>query len=195
MKIIGLSVCAAIWINICSINAQEKNYKHYLDSLYANDTTMLAILPDIYVYPTFSFKDTEEEKQFRKLVRDVKKTLPYSKLIYETLIETYEYLETIPTEKKRQEHLKKMEKELYAEYMPVLKTMTLSQGKLLIKLIDRECNQNSYAIIKAFLGSGRANFWNGIGSILGANLKTEYDPKGKDHVTEKVIQLVEAGLL
>ena len=116
-------------------------------------------------------------------------------MVYETLIETYEYIETLPTEKAKQEHLKRMEKELFAEYKPVLKKLSLSQGKLLIKLIDRECNQSSYNLVKAFLGSFRAGFWNLFAGLFGASLKTEYDPYGKDALTEQVVILVENGLI
>ena len=111
------------------------------------------------------------------------------------MIETYEYIETLPTEKEQQEHLKRMEKELFAQYKPELKKMTLSQGKLLIKLIDRECNQSSYHLVKAFLGSFRAGFWNLFAGMFGASLKTEYDPKGKDALTERIVVLVESGAL
>ena len=79
------------------------------------------------------------------------------------------------------------------QYKPELKKLTLSQGKLLIKLINRECNQSSYSIVKAFLGSFRAGFWNFFAGIFGASLKTEYDPDGKDAMIEKIVILVENG--
>jgi hypothetical protein len=129
------------------------------------------------------------------MIRDVKKTLPYAKLVYNTLIETYEYIMTLPTEKERQNHLKRVEKDLYAEYVPILKKMSLSQGKLLIKLIDRECNQNSYELLKAFLGPFRAGFWNVFAGMFGASLKSTWDPNGKDAATERIVELVEMGLL
>ena len=88
-----------------------------------------------------------------------------------------------------------MEKELFAQYKPELKKMTLAQGKLLIKLIDRECNQSSYNLVKAFLGSFRAGFWNLFAGMFGASLKTEYDPQGKDALTERIVILVERGEL
>ena len=116
-------------------------------------------------------------------------------MVYETLIETYEYIETLPDEKSKQEHLKRMEKELFKEYKPELKKLTFSQGKLLIKLIDRECNQSSYNLLKAFLGSFRASFWNLFAGMFGASLKTEYDPEGKDFMLERIVVLVENGLL
>jgi hypothetical protein len=147
------------------------------------------------VYPPQAFKNFSEEQKYLRLVRDVKKTLPYAKLVYNTLIETYEYIQTLPTEKEREEHLKRMEKDLYAQYVPVLKKMTLSQGKLLIKLIDRECNQSSYDLIKAFLGPFRAGFWNVFAGVMGASLKTNWDPEGKDAATERVVELVEMGVI
>ena len=160
-----------------------------------DDTLKVMVLNDIYVYPPQAFKNSAEEEQYRKLIRDVKKTLPYAKFVYAALIETYEYVMTLPTEKEREEHLKRVEKELYAEYRPILSKMTLSQGKLLIKLIDRECNQSSYNLLKAFLGPFRAGFWNVFAGIFGASLKTTWDPEGKDAVTERVVELVEMGVI
>jgi len=160
-----------------------------------NDSLKVMTLNDIYIYPPQAFRNPAEEQQYLRLIRDVKKTLPYSKLIYNTLIETYEFIMTLPTEKEREEHLKRVEKDLYNEYMPVLKKMTLSQGKLLIRMVDRECNQSSYEILKAFLGSFRAGFWNVFAGIFGASLKTTWDPDGKDADAERIIELVEMGLL
>ena len=88
-----------------------------------------------------------------------------------------------------------MEKELFAQYKPQLKKLTFSQGKLLIKLIDRECNQTSYHLVKAFLGSFRAGFWNIFAGMFGASLKTEYDPYGKDAQIEQIVLQVERGML
>jgi hypothetical protein len=160
-----------------------------------NDTIPIVRLPDVYVFPELKFKNKKEQAQYDKLVRDVKKTLPYAKMVYKTLIETYEYIETLPNDKAREAHLKRMEKELFKEYKPELKKLTLSQGKLLIKLIDRECNQTSYNLVSAYLGRLRAGFWNMFASILGASLKSEYDPNGKDALTERVVLLVETGVI
>ncbi|HBK28781.1 MAG TPA: DUF4294 domain-containing protein [Parabacteroides sp.] len=159
------------------------------------DTVAVVQLKDLYVFPKPKFRNKKEEAKYWKLVRDVKKTLPFAKMVYATLIETYEYIETLPDEKAKQAHLKRMEKELFAQYKPQLKKMTLSQGKLLIKLIDRECNQSSYNLVKAFLGSFRAGFWNVFAGMFGASLKTEYDPHGKDALIERIVILVERGEL
>ena len=195
----------AIYISIvllmlsAGVNAQNRN--GFVPSNTAHpysetgDTLPVLVIQDIYVYPPQAFKNAAEEEKYKKLIRDVKRTLPYAKLIYATLIETYEYMQTLPTEKDRQDHMKRMEKDLYAEYFPVLKKMSLSQGKLLIKLINRQCNQSSYDILKAFLGSFRAGFWNFFAGIFGASLKTDWDPQGKDAAIERIIILVEEGVL
>lgn len=164
----------------------------YLDG---RDTVPLVRLQEVYVYPEIRFKNKRQEAKYNKLVRDVKRTLPYAKMVYETLIETYEYMETLPDDKARQAHLKRMEKELFQQYKPELKKLSYSQGKLLIKLIDRECNQSSYHLLKAYLGSFRAGFWNFFAGMFGASLKSEYDPNGKDALTERVVVLVERGLI
>lgn len=187
---------------LCSItcNAQklkintvpEGVQRAYLDG---KDTIPVVNLQEIFVYPKMKFKNRREEDKYNKLVRDIKRTLPYAKMVYETLIETYEYMETLPNDKARHEHLKKMEKDLFKEYKPELKKLTFSQGKLLIKLIDRECNQSSYNLLKAYLGSFRAGFWNLFAGMFGASLKSEYDPKGKDATTERIVVLVENGLI
>jgi hypothetical protein len=160
-----------------------------------SDTVPIIFLKEVLVYPPLVFKNDRERYEYDKLVRDVKKTLPFAKLVFNTLIETYEYIETLPDDKSKDAHLKRMEKELFKQYKPELKKLTLSQGKLLLKLIDRECNQSSYQLVNAFLGKISANFWNLFANMLGASLKTEYDPKGKDATTERVIRLVEQGLI
>ena len=159
------------------------------------DTLPVVNLREIFVFPDVKFKNKRQQKQYDRLVRDVKRTLPYAKLIYDTLIETYESTETLPTEKEQRAHIKRMEKELFEQYKPELKRLTFSQGKLLIKLIDRECNQSAFNLAKAFLGPFRAGFWNLFAGMFGASLKSEYDPKGKDAQTERVVVLVENGLL
>lgn len=170
-----------------------EGYQHaYVEG---NDTIPMVTLREVIVYPPLRFKNRKEREQYDKLVRDVKRTLPYAKMVYETLIETYEYIETLPNEKEKEKHLKRMEKELFRDYKPVLKKLTLSQGKLLIKLIDRECNQTSFSLVKAYLGPLRAGFWNFFAGMFGASLKTEYDPKGKDARVERIAVLVERGLL
>lgn len=158
---------------------------------------LMLVLSDVTVFPPMKFKNKKEEQFYWKTVRDVRKTLPYAKLICETLIETYEYIETFPTQKEREEHLKKMEGAVFEQYKPVLKKFTKSQAQMLVKLINRETNQSSYNILKAFLGSFRAGFWQTFGRFFGVNLKVDYKPDKdrKDAIIERVAVGVELGQL
>ena len=161
------------------------------------DSVPMIVLSTITVYPPMVFKNKKDEEFYWKTVRDVRKTLPYAKLICETLTETYEYIETLPTKKEREDHLKRMENAVFEQYKPHLKKFTKSQAQMLVKLINRETNQSSYNILKAFLGSFRAGFWQTFGRFFGVNLRTDYKPDKdkKDAVIERVAVLIEQGQL
>ena len=109
--------------------------------------------------------------------------------------ETYQVMEQLPDKKAKQEHIKLVEKEIMKTYKPEMKKLTYSQGKLLIKLVDRECNQSGYEVVKAFLGPARATFYQVFAWTFKASLKKEYDPEGDDRMTERIVRQVEAGIL
>ncbi len=161
------------------------------------DTVPVFNLRGITVFKKLDFKNKKEEDFYWRTVRDVKLTLPYAKLISETLIETYEYIETFPTQKEREQYLKAMEKSLFEQYKPVLKRFSKRQAKVLIKLVQRETNQTSYDIVKAFLGSFRATFWQGFGKLFGVSLKSEFRPAKdrEDAILERVACAVEEGII
>jgi hypothetical protein len=157
------------------------------------DTVACMWLTDFIKYSPLTFRNTKEKAAYSKLIRDVKKTLPYAKDIAGIITETYEYMETLPDDKARQNHLNKMEKYLMDEYTPKMKKLTKSQGQLLMKLVDRETNSSSYHIIDAFMGSLKAWGYNLFAGMFGNSLKTRYNPYGEDRVTERVCVLVEQG--
>lgn len=161
------------------------------------DTVLMLVFNEVTVYPPLKFKNKKEERFYWRTVRDVKRTLPYAKLIAETIVETYEYIETLPTEKERNEHLKRMEKEVFNQYKPVLKKFTKGQAKVLIKLVKRETDQSSYDILKAFLGPLRATFWQGFGRLFGVNLRSNYNPdkNREDAIIDRIATQVEQGQL
>ena len=101
----------------------------------------------------------------------------------------------LPDEKSKEAHIKAVEIEIKKKYTPIMKKLTYSQGKLLIKLVDRECNQSSYEIVKAFLGPARAAFYQVFAWTFRASLKKEYDPENDDKLVERVVQQVEKGLI
>ena len=152
-------------------------------------------MSNVYVYPQLAFDSKKNLNAYLRLVRNVKKVLPIAKEANHIIIETCEYLETLHNKKARDEHLKLVEKCIVKEYKPRMKKLTYSQGKLLIKLIHRECDTSSYDIVKAVLGPVRAGFWQAFAWCFGANLKKGYDPEGTDRLTERVVLMVEAGQL
>ncbi|MDE6146243.1 MAG: DUF4294 domain-containing protein [Muribaculaceae bacterium] len=161
------------------------------------DTIYHIIFKNLTVFPEHKFKNKKEEEFYWRTVRDVKKALPYAKLICRTLTETYEYIETLPDTKAREKHLNDMEKEVFNQYKPELKKFTRTQARVLVKLIQRETNQSSYEIIKAFLGSFRAGFWQAFGKMFGVSLKGQYRPEtdDKDAIIERICIEVEQGTL
>lgn len=171
-------------------------YYHFIER-ESQDTLMMLVMNPIRVYPRERFRNKKDEEFYWKTVRDVKRTLPYAKLIASTLLETYEYMGTYKSEKEKQRYMVQFEKEIFKQYKPVMKKMTKSQGKMLIKLINRETNQDSYHIIKAFLGSFRAGFWQTFGKFFGVSLKQGYRPsKDKnDALIERICVRVEQGTL
>lgn len=163
--------------------------------LEGGDSIKYVEMNNVYVYGPLEFKNEKQRKAYNRLVFNVKKVLPIAKEVNRAIIETYEYLETLPDNDARKAHMKVVEKSIKAEYTPRMKKLSLSQGKLLIKLIYRETNSSSYDLVKAFLGSTRAVFYQSFAWMFGASLKKQYDPQGKDRLTERVVRLVEAGQL
>ena len=152
-------------------------------------------MSNVYVYPQITFSSKRQQTSYMRLVKNVKATLPIAKQARQMLIETAEYLETLPTKEAKDEHIKRVEKNILKEYKPKMKKLTYSQGKLLIKLVNRECKSTSYEAIQAFMGPLRAGFWQAFAWAFGASLKKEDDPDGTDRLTERIVLMVESGQL
>lgn len=157
------------------------------------DSIQYMEMNNVYVYPNLTFKNAKQAAAYNRLVKNVKTVLPIAKEVNQIIVETYEYLETLPDKKSKDEHMKRVEKSIFKEYKPRMKKLTYSQGKLLIKLVYRECDSRSYDIIQAFLGPIRAGFYQAFASLFGASLKKAYDAEGTDRLTERVVLMVEAG--
>lgn len=163
--------------------------------LYGGDSIQYMQLNNVYVYPVPVFKDARQRLAYNRLVRNVKLVLPMAKEVNQIIVETYEYLQTLPNKKARDEHLKKVEQSIRQEYTPRMKKLSYQQGKLLIKLVYRETNSSSYQLIQAILGPIRAGFWQAFAWAYGASLTKKYDPNGVDRLTERVVLQVESGQL
>ena len=163
--------------------------------LQGRDSIQYVELNNIYVYPKPVFKNEKQRMAYNRLVYNIKKVLPIAKEVNKIIVETYEYLETLPNKKAKDAHMKLVEKSIKKEYTPRMKKLTYSQGKLLIKLVYRECNSSSYNLVQAFLGPVKAGFYQAFAWAFGASLKKDYDPNGVDRLTERVVLQVEAGQL
>ena len=178
-------------------NAQEQTttINGYLvpACIYEGDTIASLRMPTLYVFKPMNFKNNKQRQQYNRLVHNVKKTLPIAKEVNRAIIETYEFLLTLPDDKAREKHLQAVEKSVKEQYTPRMKKLTLSQGKLLIKLINRETDSSSFELVKAFLGPFKAGFYQAFAAIFGASLKKEYHPEGEDAMIEQIVLLVESG--
>ena len=162
---------------------------------YHGDSIPHITLSTIYKYPELKFKNQRERDNYNRLVRNVKKVLPIAKEVNRIIVETYDYLQTLPNKKAKDQHLKFVEKSIREEYTPRMKKLSYQQGKLLIKLVYRECGNSAYGTLNAILGPVRAGFWQAFAWTFGASLTKKYDPNGVDKITERVVRQVESGQL
>lgn len=204
------AVCGCAWLMMCApALAQSDNpagakdndtiqvamYVKIDRAYYKGDSIPNITLHEFYKTPPPTFKNERQRQRYNKLVRDVRYVFPYAKLTRQILVETYDYLQTLPNEKAKQAHIKAVERGLKEQYEPTVRKITKKQGKLLVKLIDRECGQTSYEMIKAFVGTFRANMYNAISFLFGNNLRKHYDPEGDDKEIEMIVRKVESGQL
>ncbi len=170
-------------------------YRFKNPTIENGDTVWEYLLPTLWVYPPMKFKSERQRKAYNRLVYNVKKVLPIAQRVNRLIAETYEVLEMLPDERSKSEHIRAVEKDIKEQYTPEMKKLTYSQGKLLIKLVDRECNQNSYEIVKAFFGPAKAAFYQVFAWTFRASLKKEYKPETDDKLIERVVRQVETGQL
>ena len=163
--------------------------------LNGGDSIQYVQMNNVYVYPPLEFKNARQRAAYNRLVYNVKKVLPIAKECNAIILETYEYIPTLPNKRARDQHLKRVEEDIRRTYTPRMKKLSYSQGKLLIKLVYRECNSSAYGLVKAILGPVRAGFWQAFAWAFGASLTKTYDPNGTDRLTERAVRLVEAGEL
>ena len=159
------------------------------------DSIQYMEMNNVYVFPPVTFSSKKQQGAYMRLVKNVKTVLPIAKEARMIMMETAQFLETLPTKQAREEHMKRVEKSVMQEYKPRMKKLTYSQGKLLIKLIYRESHSSGYELVQAFLVPVKAGLYQAFAWAFGASLKKEYDPEGVDRLTERVVLMVEAGQL
>lgn len=172
-----------------------ETYRYVKPLIERGDTMWCYLLPELWVYPPLKFKSERQRRAYNRLVYNVKKVLPIAQQVNGLIAETAETLEMLPTKKQKSAHVSAVEKDIKEMYTPQMKQLTYSQGKLLIKLVDRECNQSSYEIVQAFLGPAKAAFYQVFAWTFRASLKKEYRPEEEDKLIERVVRQVEMGQL
>jgi len=195
MKKIAIILILSLLFSVIGYG-QEKKDKYLVPYIIVNGDTMPEIsLPSVWIISPRIFKNKREEKRWNKLVRNVKKVYPYA-LLAQIKMKDYENkLSAITSDYEQRKYMKKAEKEIKAQFEDQIKDMTFSQGKILIKLIDRQTGETAYAIVKEFRGTVTAIFWQSLGRIFGLNINSEYDAEGTDKEIEQIVLLIEMGII
>ena len=164
-------------------------------TVFKGDTIPAMMLPDAYVIGDRHFKNDADRKAYERLKRKVKKVYPYAKLAGERLEFYSDELAKVETKRERKKFYKKVERELKEKYEGDLRRMSISEGRILVKLIDRQTGNSSFLLIKELRNGSQAVFWQSVAKIFGNDLKARYDPKGKDRDIESIVQLIERGVI
>ena len=159
------------------------------------DTVYMTSIDEAVIQPRKRAAAARDLRQYRRLIYNVKKVYPYAKLAGEKFGEVTAHLQTLETQKEQRAYIKQVEDEILKQYEEELKSLTLTQGRILIKLIDRETSKTSYEVVKELRGSFQAAFWQAIARIFGSNLKTEFDAEGEDKVLNEIMIMIENGQL
>jgi hypothetical protein len=168
----------------------------YEKTVIDGDTLLLFRMQEVKILEQRVFKTRKEEKKYWRMVRNVKKALPYAKIAKEKL-DKYEAQLDGKQKRERKLIMKQVEQELLAEYADELKGLTITQGRILLKLIDRETGHTSYELVESLRGWFSANFWQGIAVLFDADLKSDFNPKtsADDAMIDEIVVRIENGEL
>ncbi|MCB0395991.1 MAG: DUF4294 domain-containing protein [Flavobacteriales bacterium] len=157
------------------------------------DTMLYASLPSVTFSAPRVFKNEKDYLRYKKLLRDVRKAYPYAKIAGEKMRQYAVLLQEVEKDSKKRKLMKQAEQELKDEFEGDIRKLTMTQGRILIKLIDRETGDTSYDIIKDLRGGFSAFCWQSLARLFGSNLKDRYDADGEDKMIEQIVQAIEAG--
>ncbi|MCF6357440.1 MAG: DUF4294 domain-containing protein [Draconibacterium sp.] len=177
--------------------AQERDTSNIMMGIISenNDTIIHKNIGEVVVFPKREFKNKRQRRRYNRYILKVKKVYPLAVEARE-LLEKYEpEYNALEDKHDRRQLMKKLEKELLAEHKDELKKWSMSDGRILLKLINRETERTPYSLIKDFRGGFSAAFWQGIARIFSNNLKSGYDPKEEDMMLEEIVTLIELGYL
>ncbi len=193
--IASASIILASLIFCGECRAQEKNKGEMMEYIIeGKDTIYIDNIRASKVYSRVPRMKGREWRKYYRLVHNFSKTYPYAIVARKLVAEADS---TIAADKlkrvKRDRYINQVQKELFSVFESQMRSLTVSQGALLMKLIDREVGKSSYNIIKDYKNGMAAGFWQGIAKIFGSDLKKPYDPEGEDKATEELVELWESG--
>lgn len=166
--------------------------RHVLAAEEVDGKTIASVeVEEVVVYPKLKFDNRRKYRRYQKLIRDLKKVYPYAQKAKYKLLKMEKEFQQLESEKARKQYIKNVEKEIKADFKDDIKKLTITQGRLLLKLIDRETGNTSYALLDELKGGFTAAFWQTVARIFGHNLKAEYDPHGRDYLIERIVVLIE----
>ena len=175
------------------LHAQKQDSNMVMGIVTGNDTLISVKVKEIYVFPERKFKNRRQERHYWKYVAKVKKVYPLA-VEARILLEKYEpEYYALESQKERRKLMKNLEKELLAEHKDELKKWSISDGRILLKLINRETDRTAYTLIQDFRGDVSAVFWQGIAKLFKNNLKDDYQPEDEDKILEEIVLLIEMG--
>ena len=195
MRIIVITIIFSLSLGFSAVSQVRDSSDFIIGITKGNDTIFHKDIKEITVLPRKGYKGKKYVRAYWRYVRKVRKVYPYAEKINE-LLKTYEpeYM-TLETDKERRKLIKKVEKELMVQYKDELKKLTISEGRILIKLVDRETGRTGFSLIKDFRGGFKAFFWQSIAKLFGNDLKATYDPVGEDRMIEEIVTLIESGMM
>lgn len=155
--------------------------------IYEGDTMTYKVMDMVSVFGKMTDEQKSYLKKWTRLRNAVYVTYPYAKKASYIINDVIMHLDKIPDEQQRKKYLSTREKELKKEFTEPLTALSVYQGKILMKLINRETHNNCYDLIKEYRGGFTARFWQTVAWVFGSSLKQDYDPKGDDAEMESIV--------
>ncbi|MCK9400210.1 MAG: DUF4294 domain-containing protein [Bacteroidales bacterium] len=186
-------IAVSLFISILALSQEQDGIIVY-GKIVDGDTIAVIPLREVNIF-SWKMLDNKEERKLTRLMKNVKIVYPYARLAGIKLVEYEEVLSQAPDDQARRKIMKKLEEELKAEYGQELRDLTVTQGKILLKLIDRETGESSYNLVTEFRGEFRAVFYQAFARLFGLNMKLKYDPEGEDRDIEYIVKMIESGQL
>jgi len=176
-----------------TIPTTDPNFPYFI--VDKGDTIYVSSIKDIYIMPDQQFETKRDLRRYKKLIRNVKIVYPYAKLARKKYEEVVVEFAKLKTEREKKEYMKTVEEDLKKEFEGDLKKLTISQGRILIKLVDREIGLSTYDLVKEYRGNFSAFFWQTLAKLFGNNLKSTFDAEGEDKLINDIILLIDDGQL